>query len=255
MRLLEVQRAFQSLVLQGDTAPVEAVVSGKDLTDARRRLGVYSHAYRATMAGLLHEVFDKTWAYLGDERFEAEVADYVAVHRSKSFSLDDYGSDFPTRLEQRLADEPDVFELAWLDWAMRRAFDGPDAEPIAPAQLAALSPEEWDRARLVLHPTLIHREVVSNAGSLWASLDAGAAVMPPPLTAPMTLRVWRKGWQPHFRMIPAEEGAALQAIAEGQTFAALCEDLGRDGSQDAPVRAGRLLAVWIEDGLIVDIAL
>ncbi|WP_439477943.1 HvfC/BufC family peptide modification chaperone [Brevundimonas sp.] len=254
MRLLEVQRAFQSLVLQGDTAAIETAVFSKDQVDARRRLGVYSHAYRATMTGLLSEVFDKTWAYLGDERFEAEVATYVAAHRSTSFSLDDYGSDFPGQLEQRLPDEPDVFELAWLDWSMRRAFDGPDAEPVAAAQLAALSPDDWDRARLGLHPTLVQREVVSNVGALWASLDAGAPVLPPPLTGPMSLRVWRKGLQPHFRMIPPQEGAALQAIATGQTFAALCEDLGRDGSQDAPVRAGRLLAVWLEDGLIVDVA-
>lgn len=254
MSLLEIQCAFQSLVLQGDTAPVEAVVSAKDLTDARRRLGVYSHAYRATMTGLLHEVFDKTWAYLGDERFEAEVADYVAAHRSTSFSLDDYGADFPTRLEQRLGDEPDVFELAWLDWAMRRAFDGPDAEPVASALLAALSPDDWDRARLVLHPTLVHREVATNVGALWAGLDAGAPVMPPPLSGPMSLRVWRKGFQPHFRMIAAEEGAALQALSSGQTFAALCEELARDGSQDAPRRAGRLLAAWLEDGLIADLA-
>jgi len=206
------------------------------------------------MKGLLHEVFDKTWAYIGDERFEAEVAGYIAAHRSTSFSLDDYGGGFPGMLRRRLPDEPDVFELAWLDWSMRRAFDGPDAEPVAPARLSALSPDEWDRARLVLHPTLVHRDVLSNVGSLWASLDAGAPVMPPPLTGPMSLRVWRKGLQPHFRMIPAEEGAALKVIAAGQTFAALCEDLGRDGSRDAPVRAGRLLAVWLEDGLIVDIA-
>lgn len=69
----------------------------------------------------------------------------------------------------------------------------------------------------------------------------------------MSLRVWRKGLQPHFRMIPIEEGAALWAIAGGRSFAALCEDLAGDGAADAPDRAARLLAVWLEDELIVDL--
>lgn len=255
MSLLAVQSAFQTCILQDDPGDFCLRVSSKNTVDADRRLGVYRHAYKATMTALLRDVFDKTWAYIGDERFDAEVATYVAQHRSTSFSLDDYGSGFPAMLAQRCCDEPDVFELAWLDWSMRRAFDGPNAEPVSTERLAALSPDDWDRARLSLHPTLVHRDVASNAGALWASLDAGSPIMPVPLPGPMTLRVWRKDLQPHFRMVPFEEGAALTAIAQGRTFASLCEDLASNGSDDAPDRAGRLLAVWLEDRLIVDLAL
>jgi hypothetical protein len=251
--LLSVQSAFQSGILQDDPGDVARQVSATSPDDADLRLGVYRHAYRATMTALLRDVFDKTWAYIGDVRFDATVAAYVARHRSTSFSLDDYGSGFPDLVAQRFGDEPDVAELAWLDWSMRRAFDGPDAEPLTAERLAALSPDDWERARLVLHPTLVVRDVRTNTGALWAGLDGGSPHMPESLTGPMSLRVWRKGLQPHFRMIPIEEGAALQAIAGGRSFAALCEDLAGDGAEDAPDRAGRLLAVWLEDELIVDL--
>lgn len=255
MSLLDIQSAFQAYILGEGPGDLEAWVSSTGPADARRRLGVYHHAYRATTTAVLREVFDKTWTYVGDEVFEAAVAAYVAGRPSTSPSLDDYGFGFPDLLASRTLAEPDVAELAWLDWAMRRAFDGPDAEPVAPERLAALAPEDWDRARLVLHPTLIVRDVSTNVGALWASLDAGSPLMPPPLHGPMSLRVWRKGLQPHFRMIPAEEGAGLRAIARGQTFASLCEDLARDGSDDPALRAGSLLAAWLEDGLIVDLAI
>lgn len=253
MSLLDVQGAFQAYVLHDRQGDLATRVSG-DPGEAQRRLGVYHHAYRARTAALLREVFDKTWSWLGDDRFEAAAAAYVSGHTSTSARLDDYGAGFPEFLARRWPAEPDVAELAWLDGAMRRVFDGPDAAPVRPERIAALSPDDWDRARLILHPTLTVRTVTTNVGALWAGLDAGSPVLPAALDGPMALRVWRKGLQPHFRTIPDGEEAALVRLGRGETFAAVCEDLARDGD-DAPLRAAALLAGWLEDALVVGIEL
>lgn len=255
MTLLETQLAFQAYVLRDGGDDLATRVRATGTVDARQRLGVYHFAYRARMSALLREAFDKTWTYLGDARFDEAVAAYVAEHVSASPSLDDYGSGFADLLARQMPNEPDAAELAWLDWSMRRVFDGPDAEAVTASRLASLSAGDWDRARLVLHPTLVLRTVTANVGALWASLDAGTPAMPPPLDEPMMLRVWRKGLQPHFRTIPAAEGAMLERLEQGESFAAVCEALAGEGTDDPTESAAAFLGAWLTDELIVDVIL
>ena len=253
MSLLALQTAFQAFVrdTDADDGDFAARLATPPGGNGRRRMGVYHHAYRARCAEVLREVFDKTWSYLGDAEFDAAAADYVERHASTSHSLDDYGADFPDHVARRSPGETDVAELAWLDWAMRRAFDAPDGEPIDVGRLAALDGQAWDRVGFVLHPGLTMRAVTTNVGALWAGLDAGSPLMPAPLPGPMTIRVWRKELQPHFRMIEPAEAGALTALSEGERFSLLCERLALDRAPDPVERAAAMLAIWLEDGLII----
>ena len=252
MSLLALQSEFQAFIRGADTTFHHRLATPPG-GDGRRRMRVYHHAYRARLSGVLREVFDKTWCYLGDEAFDAAVARYVETHPSTSHSLDDFGARFPEHLARLMPAEVDVAELAWLDWAMRRVFDGHDAEPIDPAALAALGGDDWDHARFDLHPTLTIRAVTTNVGALWASLDAGSPLMPAPLETPLALRVWRKGLQPHFRTIDPLEAAALTQLVSGATFAGLCERLSRSHEPEPVERAAGMLTGWLQDGLIVGI--
>ncbi len=253
MSLLALQDEFQAYIRGAETRFVDRLATPPG-GDGARRMRVYHHAYRARLTGVLREVFEKTWAYLGDEAFNGAVEHYVEAQPSTSRSLDDYGAAFADTLAALLPREPDVAELAWLDWAMRRVFDGPDATPIDPAALAALGGDQWDGARFSLCPTLTIRAVTTNVGALWAGLDAGSPLMPAPLEGPMAVRVWRKGLQPHFRSIDPVEAAALEQLIQGATFAALCEDITRSGDPEPVERAAALLTVWLQDELIVGIA-
>ena len=253
MSLLALQAGFQAFVrgADDDGRTIAAQLATPPGADAGRRMGVYRHAYRARMGQVLREVFDKTWSYLGDEAFERAVDDYVGRHVSNSSSLDDYGARFPDSLANLWPAERDVAELAWLDWSMRRVFDGADAIPVDGGVLETLRGDAWDRISFDIHPTLAMRAVTTNVGALWSSLDEGAPRMPAPLESPLAVRVWRKDLQPHFRTIDLVEAGALAQLSQGRRFADVCERLGQDPF-DAPVeRAALMLATWLQDGLIV----
>ena len=143
-------------------------------------------------------------------------------------------------------------ELAWLDWTLRRAFDGPDAEAVKPELLAEV---DWDKAVLIFVPTLTMGEVTTNSAAIWGSLaDEKAPPAAERLAAPASIRIWRSGLTPKYRTIENFERRALTLAMAGSSFADLCALLVEDGDADrAAQNVGAALAVWLQDGLISDV--
>lgn len=208
-------------------------------------LGVYHHAYRVQLLNCLRDTFEKSWSWLGDENFEAAAHTHIAAHPPSSWSLNFYGGDFDLTLAALYPNDPEIAELAWLEWSLRRAFDGADAGAPDPAALAEI---DWDNAILHLVPTLTIRTVESNCAAIWTALAEEGA--PPPaerLPAPIAIRVWKQGLTPKFRSIDAIEEQALRLLLGGADFAALCAVL------DSEQEIGRCLGSWLQDGVIAAI--
>jgi hypothetical protein len=244
MSLFEIQRAFRDHILAGADTPLAAVAPR-----AMRGLGVYRHAYRAQLVASLRDTFEKTWAWMGDDAFDAAARDHIARHPPHSWTLNDDGAEFPASLRALYPNDPEIAEIAWLDWALRRAFEGPDAEPIAPEKLGAA---DWDRAVLIFLPTLTLGEVATNSAAIWGAIAEEQA--PPAaeaLPTPGAVRVWRSGLTPKYRSIEMFEQRALVLAMAGSSFADLCALLVEDGDKDQAVqRVGTALAGWLQDGLI-----
>ena len=159
---------------------------------------------------------------------------------------------FPRWLHLRHPQDPDIGELAALDWALRRAFDGADATPLGLGALAALEPEAWSRIGFALVPTAVRLTFTCNTLALWQALDDD---QPPPTAQPLAtaseVLVWRRGHNPHFRSLGALEARALAELQGGSSFAALCELLAAQFEDtDVAVEAGTLLRRWIEEELL-----
>lgn len=243
MSLMALQSGFRDCLLgAGDTPPG---LSGR----AGPGVAVYHHAYRAQLVACLRDTFERTWAWLGDEAFDAAALRHIESHPPRSWTLADYGADFPGGLRRGYPGDPEVAELAWLDWALRRAFDGPNAEPIAAEALASV---DWDAAVLHFTPTLTIGEATTNCAAIWTALAEGET--PPAaerLPLPGGLRVWRVGLSPQYRTIEAFELEALELALEGVSFGRLCETLAQGADNDgAAARLGSLLVAWLRDGLI-----
>ncbi len=241
------QRTFLDFLLDQPT-DLPVAVSGS----AGPGLAVYHNAYRAQLVACLKDSYERLWAWLGDDAFKAAARHHIALHASTSWTLGDYGIGFADTVDALYPEDPEVAEIAALDWALRRAFDGPDAPRFDPARLAAI---DWDDAVLHFVPTLDLLPVKTNCGAIWTAIAASDAVPTAQmLPEPAWVRVWRVDLQPHFATIERTERDAIRLAASGLSFARLCDRLAeRMSVEEAVLAAGRYLTCWLQEGLITDI--
>jgi len=246
MTLADLQRDFSAFIRSGDRAVSDAVSK-----DAQRGLAVYHHAFRANLTDCLRSAFEKTHAWLGDAAFDAAAAAHIASHAPQSWTLAAYGEGFDRTLGGLYPADPEVTELAWLDWSLRRAFDGPDAPALVPATLAEV---DWDNAALTLAPTLAARPISTNVAEIWNAMASGAA--PPAarrLDPSAALIVWRRALSPQFKTVSMTELAALTLARVGKSFGEICGDIapGFADEEATAAFAGAMLGSWIGDGVLV----
>lgn len=250
MNLHDLQIEFCAFLRSDRAVPLASVAPA-----AQRGLGVYHFAHRATLGAALRDVFERTHAWLGDARFEQAADRHIALHPPSSWTLADYGEGFDETLSALYPDHPEVAELAWLDWTLRAAFNGPDSPEL---DLARLTEVDWDSARLVINPTLASRPIITNVALIWQALEDGEADPPPAdrLPSEAVLTVWRQGLMPRFQTIEFVELDALALAMRGESFGAICAMLAKSsaGSEAAAARAGAMLQRWFTEAVLVALA-
>ncbi|MDV6332888.1 DNA-binding domain-containing protein [Asticcacaulis sp. 201] len=213
---------------------------------------VYHFAYRSRLLEALRDTYGRVWSWLGDDAFDAAGRTYIRTHPPSSWTLDAVGLGFDATLAALYPDDPEVPELAWLDWTLRQAFSAADTPVIDPA---ALANADWSVARLRLASGFRHRPLSTNSVAIWQALSRGET--PPPV---QTLReaagliVWRNGLEPVFRTLETDEYGAIVRLEHGASFASVCADLdGPYPETDSTLTASKWLGQWISGGLICDI--
>ena len=220
-------------------------------TGVQAGLDVYQNNFRGQIIACLEESFAVTRAWLGDDAFRAAVVEHVELSPPRSWSLDHYPDGFPATLTRAYPDDAEVAEMARLEVALAHAFVAADAVPVNASDLGEV---DWDQAKLHLSPTLRIHPLTTNALAIWSAIAAGTS--PPPashLPDVEAMLVWRHGETPQFRATDRAEVDALRQISSGTTFGSLCAGLLETGSDEPAMVAGRWLAQWISDGLIVAI--
>ncbi|HEY1928180.1 MAG TPA: DNA-binding domain-containing protein [Caulobacteraceae bacterium] len=247
MSLLALQRDMRDHLLNGAGMSAQRMHG-----DATAGLAVYHNAYRGQLVDCLRDTFEKVAAWLGDDAFEDAARAYVEANPPRSWTLSDYGERFGATLATIYPDDPEVAELAWLDWTLRRAFEAADCDPL---EVAALADIDWDQAVFSFVPTLTLNLVQTNCAAIWSALATGT--MPPPaerLSSATTIRVWRAGLSPQFKSIAPTEARALQLAIMDLSFGEICKLAIEEADEcDAVQAASQLLSAWISDGIIVGI--
>lgn len=245
------QAAFQRHLLDEPSDFAGAVAEGGRI-GVERRLAIYHNAYRARLVEALRDGYGHTLAYLGDEGFDAAARTYLAVHPSTHSNLRWFGAKFSGWLRTSCPNDPDIGELASLDWALRRAFDGADAPALGLAELAALPAEAWARVGFIFQPTCQRLQLRHNTLAIWQAIDQDGT--PPDaqlLERPTELLVWRRELQPHFRSLGVLEASAIDRLLHGAGFAETCEALSAEFPEAAIApETGALLRRWIDEGLL-----
>jgi Putative DNA-binding domain len=243
MALRETQASLQAWIFRGDTGHLPKVADPLGLD-------IYYAAYRARLREAVSETFEKSRAWLGDEVFDAVVADYISANPPTHWSLSEYGETLPRWFARTFADDPEIGELAAIEWALHHCFSGAEGEPFDWAGIAGL---DWENAVITLVPTYAEVEMRTNAATIWRTMADG--VEPPEaslLPERVKLRFWRRGHSPNYVAMDRFEAQALNLIQQSLTFSAVCASL-ETSFPDADIarKVGDLLVQWRGDGLIL----
>lgn len=216
-------------------------------------LTVYQNNYRAQLVGCLQASFPLLHTRLGDELFLKAAITHIDCHPPHAWTLDAYGIDFGDTLKSLFPRNPDVHELAWIEWALSESFVALDA-PQVPSE--TWQEIDWDNACLSLSPSLRQCAVSTNANDIWSALENGAAAPESEmLETPGGLIVWRSGFTCRIKAIDRVEHAALLSLRDDASFSALCDAMVEHLGEDAGVaKAGAFLADWIAGGIVVGVA-
>ena len=281
------QQAFMSLVLDDSQELPVAMES--------RRVEIYRNAYRARMVDALRETYPRTARWVGDAAFAQAAAHHVISHPPSSWTLDAVGEGFSATLASLFSKDPEVSELAWLEWAMHVCFVSYDATPLDAASFTAVTAgfeeDDWAGMRLRFMPGTQQAAVAHRVDRLWRALAEADAVSQGSVKQAVEPRaesnrkgtdtatanpgtsvesidvdfrseealaciVWRQAFTPICQPVSAREGRALAMMAGGAGYGDLCLMLVDElGEAAAASEAGTMLGRWLNNGMIVGISL
>lgn len=253
-RLAQLQRTFLASMLD-EAAPMP------DEWDARREAGltVYRNAYRARLVDVLRATFERTERLVGEDAFRQAAVHHLISHQPTSWTIDMTGAGFADTCSELFAADPDVGEIAWLEWSMQQAFTAADCEPLTITKFADatahFTEQEWEALRLEFLPGIALRKVTHELSVLWNTLDGSSPVTAVRrLIAPAYALVWREAERPVFNVICEQEGRALSVLVNGGTFGEMCAKLA-DGvaTSETALVVGTMLRSWLDIGAVCSI--
>jgi uncharacterized protein (UPF0276 family) len=256
--LARVQRRIGDYILDlpapADSAPAIELVLEVPGADRAQRLGIYHNAYRARLAEVLAESFSKTNLYMGSDAFNNDAIAFAVCQPPMARSLSLYGANFPAYLAALYPDNPELRELAQLDWDLRTCFDGPDVAALTAETAQAGAGEQaapWLKWQAPLHPSVVLRAIGSNVTQIWRAIDADEEVPEVHLhTKSKSVAVWRKGLQPHFQTLDSDQATFLRCLQSGQSIEEAADALAWSDGLPDPQRLGGWLQAWLADGLL-----
>jgi hypothetical protein len=198
------------------TKEAESLIAPHPPLSEKARIEVYGEMYWLRMRDVLRDSFPQVRKEVGDEAFDALIADYLREHPSTNHSLDRLGSKFAAFLKS---------ETAALEWQRAESFIAPDGPSATFADLQAHPSETWGELFLTAHPSVrVSGDKVS----------------------------WRKGFTVFHSDVKEREAEALRALTNGASLPELLapfEDL-----DDGGVAAFEALQSWFAEGMVATIS-
>ena len=264
MKLREWQESLQLSILDANPH-LQAASCDDPVLDEKRhahKLAIYQNAYRLRLIEALRTNYPVLHLVLGDVVFSQLGLHMVAASPPAHASIRWFGHDLAHYLGQfePFSALPVLADLARFEWSLRHTVDATEAKRWSETELAQLPADEWVNLQFHLHPSVSRLRLGWNALEVWQALMADANAPPPaPTRAPMHWLIWRSSDQStQWRSADAQEFKALQRIAEGASFAQLCEQQLENNEGETPEaqvapRVASWLKGWVKDELLVQV--
>lgn len=170
--LHELQSAMRRSLVYRDQTAAQAMLAPHV---PPKHLDIYRNTFLLTLTKALRLSFPAVEKLVGTAFFESAAQLFIADHPPDVAWLDQYGAALPGFLREfaPAATLPYLHDVARLEWAAHRALHAVEAEPLDPAALAAVSPEDHGRIRLIAEPSLTLLELAYPADVIWHAVLLG----------------------------------------------------------------------------------
>lgn len=239
------------------TRPEDVLLASRTLTPAER-VGIYHRMFGFRMLGAIGDDVPVLRAVLGEQAFAAFVRAYLEAHPSRSWTLN--------RASHALADflpghplareRPWLVDLARVERARTLALAAAVAGTLAQDALAEVPADAWDRARLVVTPSLALLDLAHDVEPLLAAHEANEPLPEEVAATPTAMAVWRHHGTRRLVLEPPAR-ALLGALVEGRPLGDALEAAFPRGAE-APEELARLqewMARFVSGGMFSRVAL
>jgi hypothetical protein len=211
------------------------------------RLAVYQGMYPLRMHDALAADYPGLAAFLGGHLFEHLVADYVAKHPSRSYTLNRLGDAVPDFVKTwHHPRRAFLAGLARLELAITEVFDADeDDAAAAPVPVDA----DWETRRFGVAPTLRLLSFRHGAGAALDALRKGRKASTRPKAS--WAAVHRRSYVVYRLDLSRGEFHLLSALAAGETLGkALRLSARKAGKPLSPAAVRKAFRVWTSEGIL-----
>jgi hypothetical protein len=241
-----------------DPDTLDNLIEGDDRLSAAERLEIYANAYFYRILDCLKEDFPATLAVLGADNFHNLVTGYLIEYPPTEPSISYVGRYLYEFLCHHPMRErwPFIADLTRLERTLVEVFHAGEAEALNAEAMRSIAPEHWPALAMRRHPALAIVDCEWHVDELLREIenaaDEGAQSWNAAAPAHISVLVWRRDSRVRYRALEHTEHAALELARVGANFAAICEAVAAGCGADDPVALiNRLLARWLDEGLLV----
>ena len=232
---------------------LDALVRGDDRLSAEDRVDIYANMYFYRLLDVLREDFPATVRVLGDDNFHNLATGYLLEYPPTEPSVLYCGRHLAAYLRDHplTKDAPYVADLAMLERAVVEVFHGPDAPVLESEQMRAIAPEKWPALKLRTHPAVRLLKLEYKVAALLQAVEEGREWKPADAGI-VEVIVWRRNSRVFYRELEKVEERAIASLGKGVTYAKICDQIlaGCDTTRDPVMELNRLLARWLDDGIL-----
>jgi hypothetical protein len=241
-----------------DPDTLDNLIEGDDRLSAAERLEIYANAYFYRILDCLKEDFPATLAVLDADNFHNLVTGYLIEYPPTEPSISYAGRHLYEFLRHHPMRErwPFIADLARLERTLIEVFHAAEAEALNAEAMHSIAPGDWPSLAMRTHPALAIVDCEWHVHELLREVETATAEdahgWSAPARAQVSVLVWRRNSRVRYRALERAERAALELARTGSSFAAICEVVAAGCGADDPVALiNRLLAGWLDAGLIV----
>lgn len=216
-------RPFAEALLQPGSPAPDGVIN-PDGVPATKRFDVYRNNVIVSLIDALASRFPVVQTLVGEAFFQAASREFVINQPPASPVMLHYGTEFPAFLDgfPPAVSVPYLGDVARLESARRSAYHARNAQPLDPAQLERIAPDQFEALAFQTHPSLCLIESDYAILSIWQSNSQGSE-LDVPANTPQSVMVCRPMLEVEVRGLPQGAYAFLSTLQQGGTLGAAAQ--------------------------------